>query len=212
MGIVIVDAEVEEQPLQHVQSGLRRIDTEGAETEQPWQAHPFPNMGHIPPVTEVAFIFSGDGKPQPLTGIDHMATAHPQAIFIEAPIEPFHQQTSVGLIALADPVQFDLCHRHAQQCGQSHGHKLIDHQMRMVLELEEVGGTELALAKSQRPLESQQVELGLHARNREAGATIPDFQRPDLGLIEAQQQFLWGDGAKPGGDVGLCGQGKGDRP
>ena len=212
MGIVIVDAEVEEQPLQHVQSGLRRIDAKCAETEQPWQAHPFPNMGHVSPVTEVAFIFSGDGKPQPLTGIDHVTTAHPQAILVKAPIEPFHQQASVGLIALADPVQFDPRHRHAQQCGQSHGHELIDHQMRVMLELEEVGGTELALAKSQRPLESQQVELGLHARNREAGATIPDFQRPDLGLIEAQQQLFRGDGAKMGGDVGLCGQGKGDRP
>ena len=79
-----------------------------------------------------------------------------------------------------------------------------------MLELEEVGGTELALAKSQRPLEAQQVELGLHTRNRESGATIPDFQRPDLGLIESQHQLLWGDGAKVGGNVGLCGQGKGD--
>ncbi len=181
MGIVIVDAEVEDQPLQHVQSGLRRIDTESAEAEQPWQAHPFPNMSHIPTVTEVPFIFSGDGEPQPLTGIDHVATANPQAIFIEAPVKPFYQQTSVGLIALANPVQFDLCYRHAQQRRQPHGYEFIDHQMRVMLELEEVGGTEFALTKSQRPFDSQQVELGLHTRNRESGATIPDFQRPDLG-------------------------------
>ncbi|MNY60962.1 hypothetical protein D3C86_1975850 [compost metagenome] len=84
--------------------------------------------------------------------------------------------------------------------------------MRVMLEFEEMGRAERPLAKPQRSLESQQVELGLHPRNRESRATIPDFQRPDLGLIEAQQQFLWGDGAKPGGDVGLCGQGKGDRP